>query len=43
MKLAQEIRAGNVIMQGKDPGHDLTRFRFLRFQDGSPIRLGPDL
>lgn len=31
------------IMQGKDPGHDLTRFRFLRFQDGSPIRLGPDL
>ena len=31
------------IMQGKDAGHDLTRFRFLRFQDGTPIRLGPEL
>lgn len=31
------------MLQGKDTGHDLTRFRFLRFQDGTPIRLGPEL
>ncbi|QUJ77995.1 FAD-binding oxidoreductase [Sulfitobacter albidus] len=28
---------------GRDPGHDLTRFRFDRFTDGSPMILGPDV
>ena len=28
---------------GAAPGHDLGRFRFGRFSDGSPIRLGPSL
>ncbi|MEQ6248378.1 FAD-binding oxidoreductase [Sulfitobacter sp. HNIBRBA3233] len=28
---------------GRDPGHDLTRFRYNRFSDGSPIVLGPDV
>ena len=31
------------LIQSKDPGHDLARFRFARFTDGSPITLGPDL
>ena len=31
------------MMLGKDPGHDMTRFRFSRFTDGSPIRPGPAL
>lgn len=31
------------LIRGADPGHDLTRFRFSRFLDGSRIRLGPDL
>jgi glycine/D-amino acid oxidase-like deaminating enzyme len=28
---------------GRDPGHDLQRFRLSRFEDGSPIRPGPAL
>lgn len=28
---------------GDDPGHDLHRFRFDRFRDGSPTRLGPHI
>lgn len=31
------------LIQGKDPGHDLARFRFGRFTDGSAIRPGPAL
>lgn len=31
------------LIQGRDPRHDLTRFRYARFTDGSPIVLGPDL
>ncbi|MGZ2258342.1 NAD(P)/FAD-dependent oxidoreductase [Roseobacter sp. A03A-229] len=31
------------LAQGHPPGHDLTRFRFSRFTDGSPMRLGPAL
>ena len=31
------------LMRGRDPGHDLTRFRYGRFTDGSPIVLGPGL
>lgn len=31
------------LMQGRDTGHDLTRFRYGRFTDGSPIELGPSL
>ncbi|TGN68509.1 FAD-binding oxidoreductase [Paracoccus liaowanqingii] len=31
------------MMQGRPPAHDLGRFRFARFSDGSPVRLGPDL
>ena len=29
------------LVQGKPPGYDLTRFRFSRFSDGSPIIPGP--
>jgi glycine/D-amino acid oxidase-like deaminating enzyme len=29
------------IVQGREPAHDLTRFRLSRFSDGSPIELGP--
>ncbi|MEM6309756.1 MAG: FAD-binding oxidoreductase [Pseudomonadota bacterium] len=29
------------LVLGKDPGHDLNRFRISRFTDGSPLRLGP--
>lgn len=29
------------ILQGRSPGHDLSRFRFDRFSDGSPIVPGP--
>ena len=29
------------LIQGRSPGHDLTRFRFNRFSDGSPIVPGP--
>ena len=38
--------AGRVIsalVQNKTPGHDLERFRFSRFQDGSTMDLGPAL
>ncbi len=31
------------LMRGRPTGHDLTRFRFARFSDGSPIRPGPAL
>ncbi|MGT2465394.1 NAD(P)/FAD-dependent oxidoreductase [Mesorhizobium atlanticum] len=31
------------MIQGNDPGHDLSRFRLPRFYDGSPVRLGPAL
>lgn len=31
------------LVAGRDPGHDLTRFRFGRFADGSPVDLGPAL
>lgn len=31
------------MMQGRPAGHDLSRFRFARFADGSPIDLGPSL
>ncbi len=31
------------LMQGKDPGHDMSRFRFNRFSDGSKLELGPNL
>jgi len=29
------------LLQGKPPGHDLTRFRPTRFSDGSEIVPGP--
>lgn len=29
------------LVQGKPTGHDLTRFRFSRFSDGSPLVMGP--
>ncbi len=38
--------AGRVVadlVQGKIPGHDLARFRFSRFTDGSTLDLGPAL
>ena len=38
--------AGRVMAEmvsGGAPAHDLTRFRFSRFSDGSPIRPGPGL
>lgn len=31
------------LVTGDDPGHDMHRFRWGRFSDGSPIRPGPDL
>ncbi|HEY0214613.1 MAG TPA: FAD-dependent oxidoreductase [Paenirhodobacter sp.] len=31
------------LMQGRAPGHDLTRFRLSRFRDGSRMDLGPSL
>lgn len=31
------------LILGNDPGHDLSRFRFSRFTDGSPMRPGPAL
>jgi glycine/D-amino acid oxidase-like deaminating enzyme len=31
------------LVTGRDPGHDLTRFRLSRFTDGSPIEIGPSL
>ena len=31
------------LIHGDDVGHDLRRFRFSRFSDGSPLRLGPAL
>jgi glycine/D-amino acid oxidase-like deaminating enzyme len=31
------------IVEGRSPGHDLTRFRWERFSDGTPIRPGPSL
>jgi glycine/D-amino acid oxidase-like deaminating enzyme len=38
--------AGRVVaslVAGEDPGHDLRRFRFSRFSDGSRIEPGPSL
>ena len=31
------------LVLGESPGHDLTRFRFSRFSDGTPKRVGPGL
>jgi glycine/D-amino acid oxidase-like deaminating enzyme len=31
------------LMQGKETGHDLSRFRLSRFSDGSTLELGPNL
>ncbi len=31
------------LLAGRPSGHDLTRFRFGRFSDGSPVRLGPTI
>ncbi|MEI2808079.1 NAD(P)/FAD-dependent oxidoreductase [Albidovulum sp.] len=31
------------LVEARAPGHDLSRFRFGRFSDGSPIELGPAL
>lgn len=31
------------LLQGRDPDHDLSRFRFSRFSDGSKLNLGPAL
>ncbi|MFT4014974.1 MAG: FAD-binding oxidoreductase [Paracoccus sp. (in: a-proteobacteria)] len=31
------------LMLGRPPGHDLRRFRFGRFSDGSPVELGPSI
>lgn len=31
------------LARGRDPGHDLKRFRLSRFSDGSEIKLGPSL
>ncbi|MEP2532807.1 FAD-dependent oxidoreductase [Shimia sp.] len=31
------------LVSGDDVGHDLTRFRYSRFSDGSRLELGPDL
>ncbi|MEO1142574.1 MAG: FAD-binding oxidoreductase, partial [Pseudomonadota bacterium] len=31
------------MVQGKTPGHDISRFRFTRFTDGSKLEPGPDI
>lgn len=31
------------LVLGESPGHDLTRFRFSRFHDGTPLRVGPGI
>jgi len=31
------------LVLGRPPGHDLTRFRWSRFSDGSPVEIGPSL
>lgn len=31
------------LVTGRAPGHDLHRFRFARFSDGSPVEIGPTL
>ncbi len=31
------------LMTGRAPGHDLARFRFARFSDGSAVEIGRDL
>ena len=36
-------RIVSALVTGGDVGHDLTRFRYGRFSDGSPISLGPSL
>ncbi|MEO0668628.1 MAG: FAD-binding oxidoreductase [Pseudomonadota bacterium] len=36
-------RVLSALVTGRDPGHDLGRFRFHRFTDGTPMRLGPAL
>ena len=34
-------RVMSSLVLGESPGHDLTRFRFARFHDGTPNRPGP--
>ncbi|SMY07765.1 NAD(P)/FAD-dependent oxidoreductase [Flavimaricola marinus] len=36
-------RIAAALVQGKEPGHDLSRFRLSRFSDGSKLVLGPSL
>lgn len=36
-------RVLSALVQGKAPGHDISRFRFSRFQDGTKMDLGPAL
>ena len=36
-------RVLSALVTGRDPGHDLGRFRFDRFTDGTAMRLGPAL
>jgi glycine/D-amino acid oxidase-like deaminating enzyme len=31
------------LVRGRAPGHDLSRFRFARFSDGSRLAPGPSL
>jgi hypothetical protein len=31
------------LVEGRAPGHDLRRFRWSRFADGSPLEIGPSL
>ncbi|UWP87980.1 NAD(P)/FAD-dependent oxidoreductase [Aliiroseovarius crassostreae] len=31
------------LVQGRAPGHDISRFRFSRFSEGAPLELGPAL
>ncbi|HQY43904.1 MAG TPA: FAD-binding oxidoreductase, partial [Paracoccaceae bacterium] len=31
------------LVMGRDPGHDLSRFRLSRFTDGSEMIIGPSL
>lgn len=36
-------RVAAALASGRDPGHDLTRFRLSRFTDGSALQIGPHL